>query len=110
VILTINEARIIAAALSRISVLAFRTASLYTQPLRLCSLLEFFPSRVARMALPKTIVTLDQESMLRTCHYPPQLLGKLNEGIAAIREDGQLDVIGAEGHGAEGKQADLFRS
>ena len=25
----------------------------------------------------KTIVTLDQESMLRTCHYPPQLLGKL---------------------------------
>ena len=53
------------------------------------------------------IVALDQESMLRTCHYPPQLLGKLNEGIAVVREDGQLDVIGAERHRAEGEQADL---
>jgi hypothetical protein len=36
---------------------------------------------------PKTIVTLDLESMLRTCHCPPQLLGKLNEGIGQGRRD-----------------------
>src|SRR5580698_6080771 len=45
---------------------------------------------------PKIIVALDQKSMLGASHRPPQLPGKLNEGIAAVREDGQLEVIGAE--------------
>jgi hypothetical protein len=57
----------------------------------------------------KIIVSLDQKSMLRTGHHPPRLSGKLNERIAAVRENGQLEVIGTERHRAEGEQAHLCR-
>jgi hypothetical protein len=56
------------------------------------------------------IVTLYEAGVLGSDQRPAKSFGDTLEILAPIREDGELDVVGAEWHGAKGKELDIFGS
>src|SRR5437660_1790761 len=54
------------------------------------------------------VVALNQASVLWPRQGPPELLSELQQALAAIRENSQLDMVRAERDRAEGEQVDLF--
>ncbi len=56
----------------------------------------------------QVVVALNQDRVLRSGEVPAELRGGVQEAVAAVGKEGQLDMIQPERHGAEGQQVDVF--